>query len=607
MQTPVFTKYASPDWLRTILGKKEEPSYLAPTLTGAGIGTGVGAGGLLGTKYMHDKSLKEQDYLANYLKAFKSEDAIREEQLFALRDLSRKQDTTPLEVLRAEFDAVIAKANNMLNHRASKAAELEALPGMVKKWGGRGKFMASLLPILAGLGAGAGALREKRADFLERITALRNKDLHDRANKDMVMSSIPIFGEAAQFMSDIKHYGPATAADRAAYIQYHPAHFAAGPLSALLGAASAPLLAKFPAVRKLYSPINKMLLGSGPHRIAPSLGIGLANTAALGLLGNQVARGALSRNYTLKESSFKFSIPDSEQQQEEKRVRALTGLSPMAPLMASRLYSLNAPLYRDLDFVKNLDYANNNKVQARMLKALEDNNVALTSERFNRATGRIPSRVGASLGIDFGAIGDSSKNIRKPQERIGMLMRQLQATPGAYMDIDSTFAKALAANLYSNKEIKQLKGMILGGASETPLKDMFFGSSSTKPPALHVIAHEMGHAQQPKWMKSIPARFGLGAPLAAVAAPVLSDNENIGLGAAGLSTALAAPGLVGEFSASARGSNFLKNWLGQNNWSKLPALSKLSPFIGLPTYLAAASVPWVAYGTKKYLGGYDKK
>ncbi len=445
----------------------------------------------------------------------------------------------------------------------------------------------------------------KHADFLERIIQMRNQELKQHANKDMIMSSIPIIGEAAQVVSDVKRYGPATAADRAAYIQYHPAHLAAGPVAAILGAASAPILAKNPAMRKLYGPVNKFLLGRGPHKMAPSIGIGLANTAAFGLLGNYASRGLLSRNYTLKEAAINFKIPDSAEEAEKKRIRTLTGISPLAPMLTSQAYALSAPIWDDVDVVKNLNYRDSLAAEKRMQQTLQDNKVVLTADRFREAL--YGKRNWAdSLGLNFGD-ADSSKTIKKPSERLGFLMRRIQSSPGAYMDIDSPLSKALAANLYSGKEIKDMKGMILGGRSDSPLRSMFLGSSPTEKPPLHVIAHEMGHATQPQWMKSLPARAALkGAPMAAVAAPILSDNEQLGLTTAGLSTAAATPGLIGEFSASARGSKFLKEWLGKSNWNKMKPLAKLSPFVGIPTYLAAASLPWVAYGTKKHLGGYDK-
>jgi hypothetical protein len=428
----------------------------------------------------------------------------------------------------------------------------------------------------------------------------------------MLMSALPIFGEPMQFVSDVNRYGAATAADRAAYIQYHPAHFASGPVAALLGVATAPLLAKKRSLRKLYEPINKILLGNGPHKIAPAVGIGLANTAAFGLLGNYTARGLISREYTKKEAKFGFNMPNSEEEKAEKFTRTATGLSTTIPLMASRLYAANMPLYTDLDAVKSMDPITADRAHKRMRNSASKRNIVFTSERLNDVLSNATERrsIGSALGLDFGdALAPPSAHAKNLAERVGVIMRLLNNTPGAYLDNDSPLSKSLASNLYSDKEVKNIKGMIFGSTSDASILQRLVGGGATtgSAPALHVAAHEMGHATQPKWMKHTFARAGLAGPVAAIAAPVLSDDESLSLGAAGLGTAAAAPGLIGEYDASKRGVGFLKNWVGKKNFGKLSAPAKLAPFVGLPTYLAAATMPWVAYGTKKLLGGYDKE
>ena len=114
-----------------------------------------------------------------------------------------------------------------------------------------------------------------------------------------------------------------------------------------------------------------------------------------------------------------------------------------------------------------------------------------------------------------------------------------------------------------------------------------------------LLAHEVGHALGPKaYLSPKLQMFGkLGPGLGTFGTLAAGDEDQARL-AAILGTASSAPVLASEFDASIRGSNILKR-LGATR------MGRLSPFIGIPTYLSIAAGPLLAHAIKKRLGGYE--
>ncbi len=103
-----------------------------------------------------------------------------------------------------------------------------------------------------------------------------------------------------------------------------------------------------------------------------------------------------------------------------------------------------------------------------------------------------------------------------------------------------------------------------------------------------ILAHELGHAGQGFLKNKALTKAYLatlqGAPLAASLVPFMS-NDNTAQTIANVGTAAAVPSLLTELHASLKGRNLMGNALGRKSWK---------PFIGLPTYLAAAAMPQIS-------------
>jgi hypothetical protein len=406
----------------------------------------------------------------------------------------------------------------------------------------------------------------------------RANAVEDKARGDFIRSSLP-FGDLFQGVHDLRRYGSNTAIERGVYAAHHPYHFAAPIAGGLAGLLSGALLKNFRSMRKLYSPVNKLLLGNGPHRYAPEVGIGLTNSILGGFVGANLGRGVASREYTMREKLSSFLGGDSSKPFKESDIMLASSLATISPSLASLVYAHKAPLYRESQAVQN---AIGSKDWGGVNNTMDDYVKSRGVVYANRAAGNAPT------------------------SRQGLLMQQLSSTPGAYMDVDSNLSKTLALNVLPANEVRQTKGLIFGSKNEAPILNRLLGLSQQDTPALHVTAHEMGHHLQPSWMKNMGARLGLKGPMLGAAAPIISSDENIALAGAGAGTALAVPGIIGEFDASRRGTNLLKQVSGDDAWKRMGWKGRMSPYIGVPTYLAALAAPWLAYGTRKSMGGFDQ-
>lgn len=128
-----------------------------------------------------------------------------------------------------------------------------------------------------------------------------------------------------------------------------------------------------------------------------------------------------------------------------------------------------------------------------------------------------------------------------------------------------------------------------------------------------VLAHELGHAQQRKFLNSPLGRASIILPalgqLLGLGSSAMVGDEDTGRNLALASSASTLPMLGYEFDASRRGSKLLRDTLKRSGeWAKLglgeKAIKRLAPFVGLPTYMNLAATPLLLHGVKKYLGGY---
>lgn len=131
------------------------------------------------------------------------------------------------------------------------------------------------------------------------------------------------------------------------------------------------------------------------------------------------------------------------------------------------------------------------------------------------------------------------------------------------------------------------------------------GSEYVKKPA--VWAHELGHASMGKKLPLSAQLFmgkgskylgGTGAAAGAYLAGNLPEEYSLPAALAG--TALSAPMVGEELRASAVGSKYLTRAAKPTKLLSKIGL-RLSPFVGVPTYLAGASAPLAAYQIRKWL------
>jgi hypothetical protein len=130
------------------------------------------------------------------------------------------------------------------------------------------------------------------------------------------------------------------------------------------------------------------------------------------------------------------------------------------------------------------------------------------------------------------------------------------------------------------------------GAYNPSDKTILYNATRRSP---SILAHELGHHLGPRWLNKSRVVSSLGRPLGVLGA-LMSSDEDTSRNMALAGTASQLPTLASEFDASRRGMNIL---------SKLKLSNPRRAFVGLPTYLAAASLPMLAHLGKKGLGGFE--
>lgn len=133
-----------------------------------------------------------------------------------------------------------------------------------------------------------------------------------------------------------------------------------------------------------------------------------------------------------------------------------------------------------------------------------------------------------------------------------------------------------------------------------------------------VLAHELGHAEQyknPLYRKTIAPLSTIGRAVGkyGILAPILTDNEQEARRNAKIAGVMQIPTLVEEIDASRRGSRILSKHtakkpaiIGSKSGGALArAMMKIRPFAGIPSYLLAATAPYLIYKYMKGRGLYE--
>lgn len=133
----------------------------------------------------------------------------------------------------------------------------------------------------------------------------------------------------------------------------------------------------------------------------------------------------------------------------------------------------------------------------------------------------------------------------------------------------------------------------------------FITPDSFKHPAIaaHEYGHAIGNVMKKPAMYAISKMLSSAAPTTAML--IAPKNETVAQVASVAAPILGLPMLKEEIGASYRGSKVLEN-LAKRNRLKLSRLSKLKPFMGVPSYIALLAAPSLGYGALKSTGFYDK-
>lgn len=165
-------------------------------------------------------------------------------------------------------------------------------------------------------------------------------------------------------------------------------------------------------------------------------------------------------------------------------------------------------------------------------------------------------------------------NATKEEEKVTNILKRFLKTKGVDVGDDVMYRGAPSFNVFNNF---------------INLPKRF------KNPA--ILAHEAGHAFGSKpqlWASIAGKQIGALSVLPSLLTPNEETSRNIALGG----TAAMVPTLYSEVDASIRGANLLKKL-------KVPFSGRAKAFLGIPTYLAAASLPMLSHLTKKYFGGFE--
>lgn len=386
---------------------------------------------------------------------------------------------------------------------------------------------------------------------------------HKHPVRDGMVSSIPLLGPSIQSVIDTKEHNLPFALDRGAWVTHHPAYIGSSLGGLVGGALLAPQLLKMGprGLQQAFHRADTQLLGRGVPRLVPG-GLSAKMVGAVGgnMLASSAAQGLLSAEYTRKQASQTDS--------DTRRGRISAGMSTLLPQVFNKLYIKGAPLNDS-----GLSFDQESRVNDYLHNYAQQERVPIIGGGQIRANGAVQAFSPA---------------------RPGAMSQMLSKVGPHYMATDKGLGRALKWSLLPWQVLKNKPPGVVN-----------FGSMSAGNVPAHVLAHELGHHAQSPWLRGTVARQGmmLGNTLGA-AAPIFSDSDSTARMGAGAGSLAALPGILGEIDASRRGAGMMEKALGTEAWSKLPMLRKLGPYVGVPTYLAAASTPWLAYGARKLSGGY---
>ena len=199
-------------------------------------------------------------------------------------------------------------------------------------------------------------------------------------------------------------------------------------------------------------------------------------------------------------------------------------------------------------------------------------------------TAMVPAAVTNAIGSNLGRNGSG----QSADDTATSAVLQLRGLMAGHEPVETRSNNPASAFTVRKSTMAQRLIMGLTLLKNPPLLEKFIASARNTHPG--IIAHEVGHAEQPSFLTGTPYNLGraLPVPLAAAAAFKHGPQSKY-LAAASALTSI--PMIASEFDASRRGSKMMKE-LGRHDGSKA--------YAGFPTYLTAGLGPAaMALATRK--------
>lgn len=180
------------------------------------------------------------------------------------------------------------------------------------------------------------------------------------------------------------------------------------------------------------------------------------------------------------------------------------------------------------------------------------------------------------------------------------LPEDMKLMGGDIIDKMRTMAKSRGSDLVQHEVMKPTQS----GIGE----DLFGNTTLMSPKEIHpgILAHEAGHIARgkatTKWLNTTPKMLGMLASLGSL----FTNDEDKSLVASGAASALGGVTLLDEILASRKGSEMLQqaHALRRPN-TPMRMGTRMSPYIGLPSYALNAAMPMLLHEVRKRSGNLE--
>jgi hypothetical protein len=279
--------------------------------------------------------------------------------------------------------------------------------------------------------------------------------------------------------------------------------------------------------------------------------------------------------------------------------------------MDTRPYRARAEMYAlspdgRLQKAQHPELALKRKEVLRYLQSMLQNKEAV-DKKFNLAEALglsedVPARIGAQYAAGLpaslaGAFAHMKSRQLVPDKDLSVLQKLLEKHKD--VKVQSTSGGGLHYN-------PTTKAVVVPGGG--PL--VADGLAAAKKTPIGALAHEFGHARQAihnkyPWIGKIGRGMGGVGVAGSMLANVFAKDEQTALTGSLIGSALGAPLVADELQASFKGSKALAKAFREAG-KKIPLHRRMTPFVGVPSYLGVALMPLIQHYVQRQAGVYKK-